>query len=549
MAQGRRIAAYLGQGHVTNTWQFGSESTYDDTALKNKINGVSETLSQLQDTVAQLPTTDNDTIYDDTQVRSLIESLQEQVAQLPTEDTDTVYDDAEVRSLISSLQETVAQLPTTDNDTIYDDTEVRSLVTQLQEQVAQLPTTDNDTIYDDTAIQQALQSLQEFVATLPTEDTDTVYDDTAMRSRINSLSDDLVALSETVAQLPTTDNDTVYDDTAIQATIQALQEQVNALPTTDNDTIYDDTEVRALLEQAQQTITALQNTVATLPTTDNDTQADWNVTDTTSPAFIANKPTIPVAMIAEYQQTTAQEIAEFLDENPAAPLLIKQSDGSLLTAIYAHKQSDSKVNVRCIGTIQGEYYVFDHTINGSSWSATQYPFHDGVGGASTFSGSWNDLTDKPTLFSGSWNDLTDKPTIPDAQVNADWNETDNTSKAFIENKPALPDFSLVPQVKLVMATVDEVSIPAGGRVNKQPEFDAIPDGYEVYAYRQISIERATSLVGDNTNPKYDTWMNVSIQTFSTAGSGTKANISMVNSGTTDALIKLKTRALVMKIGV
>ena len=441
MAQGRRIAAYLGQGHVTNTWQFGSESTYDDTALKNKINGVSETLSQLQGTVAQLPTTDNDTIYDDTQVRSLIESLQEQVDQLPTEDTNTVYDDAEVRSLITSLQETVAQLPTTDNDTIYDDTEVR-----------------------------------------------------------------------------------------------------------------------ALLGQAQQNITTLQNIVAALPTTDNDTQADWNVTDTTSPAFIANKPTIPAAMIAEYQQTTAQEIAEFLDENPAAPLIIKQTNGSMLTAIYANKQSDSKVNVRCIGTIQGEYYVFDHTVDGSSWTATTYPFHDGVGGSSTswndltdkpalFSGSYNDLTDKPTLLSCSWNTLTDKPTIPDAQVNADWNETDSTSKAFIENKPALPDFSLVPQVKLVTAAEEEISIPVGGRVNKQPVFVSLPDGYEVYAYRQISIERATSLVGNNTDPKYDTWMKVFIQSFSTTGGGTKANISMVNSGTTDALVRLKITALAMKIGV
>ena len=411
MAQGRRIAAYLGQGHVTNTWQFGSESTYDDTTLKNKINGVSETLSQLQDTVAQLPTTDNDTIYDDTQVRSLIESLQEQVDQLPTEDTNTVYDDAEVRSLITSLQETVAQLPTTDNDTIYDDTEVR-----------------------------------------------------------------------------------------------------------------------ALLGQAQQNIAALQNIVAALPTTDNDTQADWNVTDTTSPAFIANKPTIPAAMIAEYQQTTAQEIAEFLDENPAAPLIIKQTNGSMLTAIYANKQSDSKVNVRCIGTIQGEYYVFDHTVDGSSWTATTYPFHDGTGTA-------------------SWNDLTDKPTIPDAQVNADWNATDNTSKAFIENKPALPDFSLVPQVKRASASADEISIPAGGRVNKQPAFDSLPYGYEIYAYRQISVERASSLIGDTANPKYDMWKNVNIQSFSTTGGGTKANISMVNSGTTDALVKLTITALAMKIGV
>ena len=34
------------------------------------------------------------------------------------------------------------------------------------------------------------------------------------------------------------------------------------------------------------------------------------------------------------------------------------------------------------------------------------------GGGSSFSGSYNDLTDKPVLFSGSYNDLTDKPTIP-----------------------------------------------------------------------------------------------------------------------------------------
>ena len=35
-----------------------------------------------------------------------------------------------------------------------------------------------------------------------------------------------------------------------------------------------------------------------------------------------------------------------------------------------------------------------------------------LSGYSTFSGSYNDLTDKPTIFSGSYNDLTDTPTIP-----------------------------------------------------------------------------------------------------------------------------------------
>ena len=34
-----------------------------------------------------------------------------------------------------------------------------------------------------------------------------------------------------------------------------------------------------------------------------------------------------------------------------------------------------------------------------------------------FSGSYNDLTNKPTLFSGSYNDLTNKPTIPETNTN------------------------------------------------------------------------------------------------------------------------------------
>ena len=53
------------------------------------------------------------------------------------------------------------------------------------------------------------------------------------------------------------------------------------------------------------------------------------------------------------------------------------------------------------------------------------------------SGSYTDLTDKPNLFSGDYNDLTNKPTIPAAQINSDWNESDTTSKAYIQNKPSL----------------------------------------------------------------------------------------------------------------
>lgn len=58
---------------------------------------------------------------------------------------------------------------------------------------------------------------------------------------------------------------------------------------------------------------------------------------------------------------------------------------------------------------------------------------------SLFSGSYSDLTNKPTFAavatSGSYNDLTGKPTVPAAQVNSDWNSTSGLSQ--ILNKPAI----------------------------------------------------------------------------------------------------------------
>ena len=86
------------------------------------------------------------------------------------------------------------------------------------------------------------------------------------------------------------------------------------------------------------------------------------------------------------------------------------------------------------------------------------------------SGSYNDLTNKPTIpaapgtlntnnstaqsvsssealsgtvklhkvsKTGSYNDLTNKPTIPAAQVQSDWNEADTTKPAYIKNKPSI----------------------------------------------------------------------------------------------------------------
>ena len=72
----------------------------------------------------------------------------------------------------------------------------------------------------------------------------------------------------------------------------------------------------------------------------------------------------------------------------------------------------------------------------------------GKGGSDQVQADWNQtdteqpdyIKNKPSLAtvatSGSYNDLTDKPTIP-TQVQADWNETDTADPSYIQNKPTI----------------------------------------------------------------------------------------------------------------
>ena len=45
---------------------------------------------------------------------------------------------------------------------------------------------------------------------------------------------------------------------------------------------------------------------------------------------------------------------------------------------------------------------------------------------------------KTVAFTGSYNDLTDKPSIPSGQVQSDWSQSDTTAVDFIKNKPTIP---------------------------------------------------------------------------------------------------------------
>ncbi len=133
--------------------------------------------------------------------------------------------------------------------------------------------------------------------------------------------------------------------------------------------------------------TGSYNDLTNKPTIPTQVKSDWNVLDTSSAAYIKNKPIIPAAQVnADWNATSG--VAQIL-----------------------HKPTLATV-------------------------AT--------------SGSYNDLTNKPTIpaaqVQANWNEtntssmafIKNKPTIPAEQVQANWNETNTSSKAFIKNKPTIP---------------------------------------------------------------------------------------------------------------
>ena len=109
-------------------------------------------------------------------------------------------------------------------------------------------------------------------------------------------------------------------------------------------------------------------------------QADWNETDSSDPAYIKNKPT---------------------------NLVYQGPDTGTVPSVSFDPEADT-------------VHVTAQTLS----SAQQLQARTNIG-----AGTSN--------FSGSYNDLTNKPTIPAAQVNSDWNASSGVAQ--ILNKPTIPD--------------------------------------------------------------------------------------------------------------
>jgi hypothetical protein len=150
---------------------------------------------------------------------------------------------------------------------------------------------------------------------------------------------------------------------------------------------------------------------------------------------------------ANFAATVAGQIGDIASDVSALDVRVTTAEGDISSL-----QSDvsSLQNSVSAGTNIGD-------LNGvaiTSPSAGQVLTYNGLGwvnGAapSSFSGSYNDLTDKPTLFSGSYVDLSNKPTLFDGAYSsltgAPSLATVATSGSYadLSNKPTLASFATI----------------------------------------------------------------------------------------------------------
>lgn len=123
------------------------------------------------------------------------------------------------------------------------------------------------------------------------------------------------------------------------------------------------------------------------------------------------------------------------------------------TAYEGSKGKANADNIASLQTAMDKAYKTDDSAETDLQDTDYFPFYD-TSATSKKKSLWSNIKAKlkayfdtlydktPTLAtvatSGSYNDLTNKPTIPSGQIQSDWNQTDSAQVDFIKNKPSIP---------------------------------------------------------------------------------------------------------------
>lgn len=130
--------------------------------------------------------------------------------------------------------------------------------------------------------------------------------------------------------------------------------------------------------------------------------------------------------VAKYGVTTAQDIVAYLESGSPMPMFIERN-GVYYTVTTAQKVNDNSVIVRSFATLSGHYYMFQYTVTGSSWSASNTGFQELLTAGSNITIVKNAQGETVISATGDvsvdWSDIENKPA--DLVQDADYVHTDN----------------------------------------------------------------------------------------------------------------------------
>ena len=189
-------------------------------------------------------------------------------------------------------------------------------------------------------------------------------------------------------------------------------------------------------------------------------QSDWAETDTEAVSYIKNKPTISDAEIV-IKQNNVTKGSFTLNQNGSATINLEGGGGGGSTQV----QSDwAETNTESVSYIKNKPTLSTVATSGSFNDLTDKPTIP----EPQVNSDWNaesgisQILNKPTLSivatSGNYDDLLNKPTIPNAQVNSDWNASSGISQ--ILNKPEM--------ITQTLTFVDENNVETNVIVYTQP---------------------------------------------------------------------------------
>ena len=168
-------------------------------------------------------------------------------------------------------------------------------------------------------------------------------------------------------------------------------------------------------------------------------QSDWSQADNTQPDYIKNKPTIPAAQVqSDWNQSNSASV-DYIKNKPTIPAAQVQSDwnqSDVSKPDYIKNKptipvvptiGDGTITINQGGALKGTFSV------NQTGNTTIYLDSGGGGGGAVE--SVNGYTGAVYLTAADVHALPDTTVIPAAQIQSDWNQSDNTKLDYIKNKP------------------------------------------------------------------------------------------------------------------